>query len=125
EVPVTDELAGLLARGAQPHPIDDVVEPQLQVAEKVETGDPGLTLGRLEVVAELAFHEAVEAPRLLLGAQLQAIVGDLAAAGQAVLAGREGASVEGALRVALLALQVELGALPAAEAADRAVVVGH
>src|SRR5205807_5936599 len=44
----------------------------------------------------------------------------------AVHAGRERAALDGALRrVATLALEVELGALAAAEAADRAAVVGH
>src|SRR5206468_3117260 len=58
--------------------------------------------------------------------QLHAVVRRLALARLAVHAGRERPAVDGALgRVAALALQVELGALPAAEAADRAAVVRH
>src|SRR5437588_4338072 len=122
---MADQLAGLLARGAQTEPVDHVVEAHLEVTEQVQAGHAWLPLGRVEVVAELPLEQAVEPPRLLLGAQLEPVVGGLPAAGQAVLPWREGAPVERALRVALLALQVELGALPAAEAADGAVVVSH
>src|SRR5439155_6615812 len=77
-------------------------------------------------VAELLLEQPVDAPRLLLGAQLQAVVRRLALAGLAVHARRERPALDGALgRVAALTLEVELGALPATEAADRARVIGH
>src|SRR5256714_13060246 len=126
EVPVRDELASLLARRAQAEPVDDVVHAQLEVAQQVQAGDARLARRLVEIVAELLLEQPVDAPRLLLGAQLQAVIGCLALAGLAMHAGRERAALDGALwRVAALALQVELGALAAAEAADRARVVGH
>src|SRR5947207_2236343 len=126
EVPVRDELARLLARRAQAEPVDDVVHAQLEVAEQVQAGDARLARRLVEIVAELLLEQPVDAPGLLLGAQLQAVIGRLALAGLAMHAGRERAALDGALgRVAALALEVELGALAAAEAADRAAVVGH
>src|SRR5207253_1396855 len=63
---------------------------------------------------------------LLLRAKLQSIVRRLALARLSVHAGRKRAALDGALRrVAPLSLEVELRALAAAEAADRAAVVGH
>src|SRR5690348_16678332 len=126
EVPVRDELARLLARRAEAEAVDDVVHAQLQVAEQVDAGDARLSRRLVEIVAELLFEQPVDAPRLLLGAQLNAVVGRLALASLAVHAGRERAALDGALRrVAALALEVELGALAAAEAADRAGIVRH
>src|SRR4029077_10894359 len=118
--------ARLLARGAEAKPVDDVVQAQLEVAEQVDAGDSRLPLGQLEVVPELLLEQTVRAARLLLCAQLQAVVGGLPLAGLAVHAGRECAALDGALRrVAALALEIELGALAAAEAADGAAVVSH
>src|SRR5581483_10140186 len=126
EVAVVDQLARLLARGAEAEAVDDVVEPQLEVAEQVEARDAALADRGVEVVAELLLEEAVGAARLLLGAQLQAVVGRLPAARLAVDAGRHRAALDGALgRVAALALQIELRALTPAEPADGSVVVGQ
>src|SRR5215471_12601399 len=126
EVPVGDELPGLPSRGRQPQPVDDVVETQLEVPQEVEAGDPALSHRRVEVVAELPLEQAVRAPRLLLRAELQPVVRGLSPACLAVHARRHGAALDGALgRVAALTLQVELRALPAAETAHGAVVVGQ
>src|SRR5436190_16265987 len=126
KVPVRDELARLLARRAQAEPVDDVVHAQLEVAEQVQAGDARLARRLVEIIAELLLEQPVDAPRLLLGAQLQAVVRRLALAGLAVHARRERPALDGALgRVAALTLEVELGALPATEAADRARVIGH
>ena len=93
--------------------------------QEVLAGDARPGIGRLEVVLELALEDGVDAADLLLLAQLHAVLADLAAA-DAVLAGRGGPALEGALlRVAAAALQEELGALPAAEAADGTGVAGH
>src|SRR5439155_13091687 len=106
--------------------VDHVVQAQLEVPEQVDACDTRLVGRLVEVVAELLLEEAVDAARLLLRAQLHAVVRRLALARLAVHAGRERPALDGALgRVAALALQVELGALPAAEAADRAAVVRH
>src|SRR2546427_5080324 len=94
--------------------------------QQVDAGDARLALGQLEVVPELLLEQSVGPARLLLGAELQAVVRCLALARLPVHAGREGAALDGALRrVAALALEIELGALAAAEAADRAAVVRH
>ena len=125
EVAVGDELAGLGARRREAHPVDDVVEPQLERAQQVLAGHAGSVLGVDEVVAELALEDAVDAADLLLLAQLEAVLADLAAA-DAVLAGRRRAALEGALLgIAAAALEEELRALPAAEAADGSGVAGH
>src|SRR5438128_811401 len=54
DVPVGDELAGVTTRGGEANPVDDVVEPRLQQAEQVETGDAGHLRGPIEVEPELA-----------------------------------------------------------------------
>ena len=78
-----------------------------------------------EVVAELALEDHVDAAHLLLLAQLQPVLADLAAT-DAVLAGWRGPALERALLgVAARALQEELCALTTAEAADGSGVTGH
>ena len=105
--------------GREAHPVDDVVEAQLERAEQVLAGHAGAVLGAVEVVPELALEDAVDAADLLLLAQLEAVVADLAAA-DAVLAGGRRAALEGALLgIAAAALQEELRALPTAEADRR------
>src|SRR3989442_7288034 len=94
--------------------------------QQVDAGDARLALGQLEVVPELLLEQSVGPARLLLGAELQAVVRCLALARLAVHARCERAALDGALRrVAALALQIELGALPAAETADPAPLVRH
>ena len=125
EVTVRDEMAGLRPGRGDAHPVDDVVEAQLERAQEVLTGDTRASLGLDEVVAELALEDAVGAADLLLLAELEAVLADLAAA-HAVLAGWRRAPLERAfLRVAAAALQEELRALPPAEAADGFGVTGH
>ena len=125
EVPVRHEMARLGARRGDPHPVDDVVEAQLERAKEVLAGDARAARRVHEVVVELALEDAVRAADLLLLAELQPEVADLAAA-DAVLAGRRRPSLEGALLgVAARPLEEELGSLPAAEAADGFGVTGH
>src|SRR5258708_37059134 len=88
----------------------------------------GLGLGRgggLEVVAGWGVEHGVDPAGALLGAQLDGEVGHLATPGLAVLAGWVRSPLESALGVALLALEVELFALPAAEPADRVTVLAR
>src|SRR5438874_1501747 len=125
DVPVGDELAGVASRGGEANPVDDVVEPRLQQAQQVEAGDAGHLRGPVEVEPELALKQEVDSARALLGAQLDPVVGHLAAADLGVHAGRHRATVERALREALLPLEEELDALAAAVTADRAFVAGH
>ena len=118
EVAVGDQLPRLGTGGAKAGTVDDVVEAQLQPPQQLEAGLTLTVGGVAVVVVELGLLHAVDAPGPLLGAQLDAEVGHLAAARLAVLAGRVGPALEGALGVALLALEVELLALAAAEPAD-------
>ena len=121
---VTSWRAWARERG-EAHPVDDVVEAQLERAQQVLAGHAGAVLGVDEVVAELALEDAVGPADLLLLAQLEAVLADLAAA-DAVLAGRRRPALEGALLgIAARALEEELGALPPAEAADGFGVTGH
>src|SRR6266487_2949504 len=120
-----DELARLRARRREAEPVDDVVETRLQHAQEV-LARHSRALCRLRVVgAELLFEEAVVAPRLLLLAQLQEVLGLLDAAA-AVLARRIRAALDRALlRQAALALEEELHALAAALLALRGTIACH
>ena len=123
--PWVDELAGLRARRREAEPEDDVVETGLERLQERLAGHAVVGLGLAEVVAELALEDAVHAADLLLLAQLDAVLAHLAAA-DAVLAGRRGPALERALLgVAARALQEELAALAAAQAADGFGVAGH
>src|ERR1700722_5297615 len=132
-VAVAYELAGPAAAGAPAGPEDDVVEAELQVAQQVLTGDATLAVGLLVHVAELLLQDPVDAARLLLLAQLGQVLGALAHAVAAVLAGWVGAAVpvgdrlgDRALeRVTALALQEQLGPLAPAQAADGTGVSSH
>ena len=125
KVAVVDELAGLRPRRCEAHPVDDVVEPELEVPEEALAGDAGAVLGVDEVVPELSLEDAVDAADLLLLTKLEAVLADLPAP-DPVLAGGRRTALEGALlRVAAGPLQEELGAFPAAETADGSGVSGH
>jgi hypothetical protein len=125
EVAVRDELASLGAGAGEAHPVDHVVQPELQRPKQVLAGHAGPALGNHEVVAELALEHAVRAANLLLLTQLHAVLANLATA-DAVLTGRGGPPLERALLgVAARALEEELGALPPAEAANGVGVTGH
>ena len=86
---------------------------------------PGLARGLVVVVAELLLEHAVVAARLLLLAQLDAVLG-LARAAAAVVARRVGAALDAALvGQAALALEEQLLALAAALLALGAGVASH
>src|SRR3954468_14148977 len=125
EVAVPHELASLGARRREPEPVDDVVEASLKHAQQCFAGDAG-RLRRLRVVrAELLLQQAVVAPRLLLLAQLQQVLGLLDPAA-AVLARRIRTPLDRALLgQAALALEEQLHALAAALLALRRTVAGH
>src|SRR3954452_4119101 len=124
-VPMTDELACLPARGREAKPHHDVVETGLEQAQQVLAGDSGLPAGLVVVGAELAFEDAVEAPRLLLLAKLEAVLG-LLHASTAVIARRVGTALDAALvGQATLALEEQLHALTAALLALGARIAGH
>ena len=122
---MADELASLGARGGEPEPVDDVVEPRLEHPEQLLAGD-ARALRRLRVVVpELRLEDAVVAARLLLLAELEEVLALLDAAA-AVLARRVATALDRALLgQAALALQEELQAFAAALAALGRPVAGH
>src|SRR5664280_3074292 len=115
---MANHLACFCPRYRETHPVDDVVETKLQLAEEVLAGDARTGTCLLEVTLELALENAVYATDLLLLTQLHAVVADFAAA-HTMLTGRRLAALKRAfLGIATGALEKELGALPAAEPAD-------
>src|SRR5689334_14917458 len=119
DVSMTNQLARLRPRGAETHPVHDVVQTPFEHAEHVRAGDALHSAGLLEQIAELAFEQLIITARLLLLAKLEAVADDLRFAILAVLAGREIALLDGALfRVATLALQKQLHPFPPALPAD-------
>ena len=98
---------------------------QLKEAEQVLTRHIGATLSGLEEAAELGLANAIDTAHLLLFAQLETVVTDLAAAHH-VHAWRGWALLERALlRIATRALQEELRALSTALAADWSGISTH
>src|SRR5829696_5641190 len=125
EVAVTNELAGLRARGGEPEPVDDVVEARLEDSEQVLARDPTDAIRLLVVGAELVLEQAVVAARLLLLAQLEQVLA-LLDPPAAVLARRIAAALDGALLgQAALALEEQLHPLATTLLALRAAVAGH
>src|SRR5512134_1812062 len=84
--------------------VDDIVQARLEDLQQIKTGQTAALIGNFVIAAELAFQNAIDAAGALLGAQLAQIIGlasgaiAAAAAGTAVLAGWEAASVDRALR---------------------------
>src|SRR5450756_1714999 len=102
---MANHLACLCPRDRETHPVHDVVETKLQLAEEVLAGDARTGTCLLEVTLKLALENAVDATDLLLLTQLHAIVADLAAA-DAMLTGGRLTALKGAfLGVATGALQ--------------------
>src|SRR5436190_7702896 len=125
DVSVAHELTGLGARGGKAERIDDVVEPQLELAQELIAGDAGVLRGALEVEPELALQQAVDALDLLLLAKLNAVAENLRAPA-AVLAGGVVAALDGAFVLeAAIALQEEFHSLSPAEPANGIRVTSH
>src|SRR5664279_1886383 len=85
---VANHLACLCPRHRETHPVHDVVETQLQLAEEVLAGDARTGTRLLEIALELALENAVDATDLLLLAQLHAVIADFAAADAMLTWGR-------------------------------------
>ena len=104
---------------------DDVVEAALEKAQKVLARLALLLGGHLKIGVELVFEDAVVTLRLLLLAELEAILGVLGPA-LTVLAGGVGAALDGALLgIASVSLEKELLALSAAQTADSICISCH
>src|SRR5262245_46888345 len=125
DVAVAHLLAGRVTRLGETSAVDHVVEPALEDLEQVLTGLAGLAVGFLVVVAELLLEDAVDAAGLLLLTKLELVLRLLGTAA-AVPTRRVRTDLDGALRgLALLALEEELGLLPAAELAVRTRITSH
>src|SRR5690606_16122064 len=120
-----------LARGRpghrEAHAVDDVVEAGLEQLQQVLTRVALLGRGLLVVVAELALQQAVDALDLLLLAQLDGVVGELAATRAGAGAVLAGLLLQLALRVegAGGRLQREVGAFAAGELAGGTDITSH
>ncbi len=93
---VAHELTRLGPRSGESEGVDDVIEPQLELAEEIVTGDSGLARGALEVEPELLFQQAVDALDLLFFAKLDSVAEDLGTAAS-MLARRVIAALDRAL----------------------------
>src|SRR5262245_30072790 len=101
DVAVVDELACREHRGDELGAIDHGIEPALEQPDHVRAGIALHADGLGVDAAELPLGDiAVIAAQLLLGAQLHAVVGELALAALAVLAGPVFPAVDGALGAA-------------------------
>src|SRR6266705_2237979 len=125
DVAVPDELARHVAALGEPGPVDHVVEAALQDLEQHLAGLAALAGRLLVVVVELPLQDAVDPAGLLLLADLEQELALLRPV-PAVLAGRIGPDLNGALRrIALGALQEQLHLLSAAALAVRTGVSSH
>src|SRR5437016_6889431 len=117
-MPMPHQLAGLLARRREAHPIHEIVEPAFEGHEQGFARHTRFLDRPLEEVAELALGEAVDPLHLLLFTQLLRILRRLAApSGRlAMLPRRVRATLDGALlRQAARALEKQLRALTPAQ----------
>jgi hypothetical protein len=125
EVPVPDELTCLCTRRGEAEAVHDVVETSLEHPQQLLARDARAARGLLVVAAELLLEEPVVAARLLLLAQLQQVLALLDAAA-AVLTRRIRATLDRALLGETpLALQEQLHALAATDAALRPQIASH
>ena len=102
DVAVLDQLAGHVPGLGVAGPVDHVVQARLEDLQQLLTGLAGAAVGLFVVRAELLLQHAVDAAGLLLLAQLEQVLALLGPAA-AVLAGRERARLERALRPIALA----------------------
>src|SRR5712691_962737 len=124
-MPVIDDLARHVTALGEACPVDDVVEARLQDLEQDLAGLPALAGGFLVVVVELPLEDSVDAAGLLLLPDLKQVLALLRPV-PAMLARRIRPDLDGALRrVALRALQEQLGLLTAAALAVRTCVSSH
>src|SRR5579859_7722973 len=125
EVAVPHQLAGHVAALGEARAEHHVVQAPLEQLEHGLTGPAVLASRFLVVAVELALEDAVDPASLLLLPDLRQVVAFLGPVA-AVLARRVRPDLDRALRrVALGALQEELGLLPAAQLAVRACVSSH
>src|SRR5262245_8314291 len=96
EVPVSHQLPGLGPGGGEPEPVDDVVQPPLEQLQERLARHAADAVGLLEVPSELILEDPVDAPELLLLAQLDRVLGELRTR-LSVLAGWIVAALDGAL----------------------------
>ena len=113
-----DELAGGAPGAGQAGPVDDVVQPRFEDLQQRVAGLAGPRRGLGVVATELLLHDAVGVASLLLLLQLGQVF-LLLGPRAAVLAGREGATLEG------LVAADQVGLEPAGDLGDGSGVAGH
>ena len=122
---VTHELTGLVARVGKAHAVDDIVKATLKNDQQVGTGHALLHFGLFKVAAELAFQDAVGAAGLLLFTQLHRVFAHFLA-GAAMLTGCVGTTILSTfISEATVALEEQLAALTATDAAFGFGIFGH
>ena len=123
--PWRDHLPGLGPAGGEPQPGDHVVEPPLQQRHQGVARVARPAAGLRIVLAELPLEDPVVALDFLLLAEADGILAGLAAA-KLMHARHPFATVHGALGgIAPRPLQEQLGALAAAEPANRSNMTSH
>src|SRR5690606_32091170 len=126
EVAVERELAALRVRRAEAEAERDVVQATLEQAQQVLAGHALHARSTMVVAAELLLEQPVHALDLLLLTQLLAVVARATLAALAVLSGGVRTTIVGALlRVAAIALEIELRIFPSAETADGSGITCH
>ncbi len=91
-------MAGLRARIAKAHTIDDIIETHFKHLQQVIAGLAGAPRRDIEVALELALQHAIGAANLLLLAQLERVARLLARARLAVLTRARVAPLDATLR---------------------------
>src|SRR5438093_3137006 len=125
DVSVPDQLPRLCARSGKSERVNDVVQTQLELAEKIVAGNAVLLRGAPEIQTELPFQQAVNALDLLLLTKLQAIAQDFGTT-PAMLTGGVVAALDGALVFeATVPFEEQLHALTPAQPANGIGVTSH
>src|SRR5580700_35175 len=126
DVAVAHQLPRLPPRLRETQAVDNVVQAPLQLLQEQFARNASRTRRLLEVVAELALESEIDALRLLLLAQLQAVANDLGLAVFPVLSGSEVALLDGALIAETFrAFEEQLHALTAAQTTDWIGITGQ
>lgn len=122
---VADQLTGLSPGVGEAEAVHDVVQTAFEESEQVRAGHALRHIGVDEVTVELLFQNAINATHLLLFTQLDGVVAQFFT-GAAMLTGRVGAAVKGALvGEATVALQQELRAFTTAQTTFGIIIFGQ
>lgn len=125
DMPVADDLTGLLAGSPEPHTVDDVIKPSLEDLQQGFARHPATPASSLKISAELTLQHTVVPPKLLFLPQLQAVL-RLLSATDTMLSRRSRPPSDWALvGIALGTLEIKLNALAPALPAGWADAPSH